>query len=108
MTKNRKGVAGTAPPVDPRLAEIDELTAQIRELLQEMVALARENPAALKPLEVLRKIAELQSAHLKVLEKEEAFHDKLRAQAAETIDYDLIRADIGRALDRIRAAGPSD
>jgi len=104
MTDEEKGAGPAAPGDDGRVAEINALTAEIRVLLQEMVKQAREDPAGARPAELLKKIGELHSAHLKVVEKEEAFHAKLARDGADAIDYDRIRAEIGRKLDRIRAA----
>lgn len=56
------------------------------------------------------KLAELQAVHVQLLKAEDQFIDKFGAGTDDTqIDYDAIRADLGRALDRIReSAGAGD
>lgn len=86
-----------------RVAEISELFVSIRLTLAQM----REDIAtsdAQPHRTIITKLSEIQSTHLKVLAAEEAFHAQQDATGAiDTIDTDAIRADIGRALARIRA-----
>ena len=104
MTDETKGADGSVPDEEARIMEIRALTADMRVLLQEMIAAARVDPKTVKPADLLKTLVDLHSAHLKVLEKEEAFHAGLAKHGAAAIDYDAIRAEIGRKLDRIRAA----
>ncbi|WP_333713735.1 hypothetical protein [Yoonia sp.] len=104
MTDETRGAGGPVSDEEARLRELRVLTGDMRVLLQDMVQAARDDPAAVKPADLIRKLGELHSAHLKVLEKEEAFHARLGKDGGEPIDYDAIRASIGRKLDRIRAA----
>ena len=104
MTDEDRTAAPRAVVDDPRVAEIDALTAQVRAVLKAM-AEEMQTTGGVKPAEVLRKLGEIQSSQLKLMEMEAVFHAKLRAaEDAETDDIETIRADIGRRLDRIRAA----
>ncbi|WP_386681396.1 hypothetical protein [Loktanella sp. R86503] len=52
------------------------------------------------------KLAELQATHVHLLKAEEQFIEKFGQGTDDAdIDFDAIRDDIGRRLDRIRAAG---
>jgi hypothetical protein len=104
MTDETEGAGGPVPDDEARIVEIRALTADMRVLLQQMIAAARVDPRTVKPADLLKTLGELHSAHLKVLEKEEAFHAGLAKRGAAAIDYDAMRAEIGRKLDRIRAA----
>jgi len=54
---------------------------------------------------VLTKISEMQTVHLMLLRAEEAFYEKIVFGTNVTaVDYDVVRTQIGSALDRIRAA----
>lgn len=87
-----------------RVAEISGLFVSIRQLISLMID-SIGAPDAQTPKTMITKLSELQSAHLKVLAAEEAFHAQQDAiGGAETIDIDAIRADIRGQLDRIRAA----
>lgn len=85
-----------------RRAEIDQLSLSIRDILKEMIAALQSNETTdMKP--ILSKLKELQSAHLQVLSAEDAYHAKLPSDPDEdAIDYDEIRREIGRRLDRLR------
>lgn len=49
------------------------------------------------------KLAELQATHVHLLKAEESFIEKFgQGRDDADIDYDAMRADIGRAIDRIR------
>ena len=85
-----------------RLAEIDTLYEEIRSTLEQMRASMKES-SDFKPKDLLNKLSELQSAHLKVLAAEDSYHDKIGKNPDEdAIDFDAIRAEIGRQLDRVR------
>ncbi|SFS07935.1 hypothetical protein SAMN05444714_0976 [Yoonia litorea] len=91
-----------------RLAEINKLFHAIRQTLEEMLEQLRAGEGT-KPADVLKKIGELQTAHIKVLEQEKAYHDSLgQKDGPEALDFDAIRAEIGRRLDRIRAVQDAD
>ncbi|WP_439155823.1 hypothetical protein [Yoonia sp.] len=87
-----------------RVAEISGLFVSIRQILAQMID-GIGVPDARTPKTIIAKLSELQSAHLKVLAAEEAFHAQQDAVGgADTIDMETIRADIRGQLDRIRAA----
>lgn len=87
-----------------RVNDIKAIFKNVRDLLRLQIA-AFGPPDAQTPKPILTKLAELQSAHLTLIKAEEAFHDTFRsADAADAAEYDAIRDQIGRALDRIRAA----
>jgi hypothetical protein len=91
-----------------RVAEIAELYLSVRNLLRQMIA-EIETATATLPKAIVTKLSDLQSAHLKVLAAEEAFHAQQQAsQPDAAIDYDALRDDIGGQLDRIRAALDAD
>ena len=101
---------GRDPPhsAAERLAEMKQLFRQARDLL----ALALDEigqPTAETPKALRKRFDDLFDAHLKAVAAEDAFD----AQTGETgdkdvIDYDEIRAELGRQLDRIRDSGGSD
>lgn len=85
-----------------RLAEIEKLFADIRSIIEVMMDELGE-PRTDTPAKIIKKMDELTKAHLTVLNAEDAFHAKFGySDDADKIDYDAIRADIGRQLDRIR------
>ena len=54
---------------------------------------------------LIAKLAEMQAVHVQLLKAEESFIEKFgTGQDDGAIDHDAIRAEIGRALDRIRDA----
>jgi hypothetical protein len=87
-----------------RITEIAALFAEMRATLVKWLRDA--GPAAdATPKQMMTKISELQTAHLLVARAEEVFHDKFgTGEVANGIDYDVARDDIGRELDRLRAA----
>lgn len=87
-----------------RVAEISRLFESIRQVLDHMIQ-AIGTPDGQTPKAVVSKLNELQSVHLKVLAAEEAFHDNQDTSEDENIiDFDAVRAEIGRQLDRLRTA----
>jgi len=103
---NKLDDQGQVAPDDAsaRVTEIAELYVSVRNTIRHMIAeIGSPTDVASKPL--LTKLSELQSAHLKVLAAEEAFHAQQQANQSDAdIDYDALRADIGSQLDRLRAA----
>ncbi|WP_394152581.1 hypothetical protein [Loktanella salsilacus] len=64
------------------------------------------SPGALPSKAHAAKLAELQATHVHLLKAEEQFIEKFGQGTDDAdIDFDAIRDDIGRRLDRIRAAG---
>lgn len=54
---------------------------------------------------VMSKLMELETVHTTALKAQEAFYEKYKTTTAQDgVNYDKIRDDIGRHLDRIRAA----
>jgi hypothetical protein len=52
---------------------------------------------------------ELETVHTTILRSQEAFHEKYKNSNTESgVDYNAVRADLGRQLDRIRAAIKAD
>lgn len=104
----------TEPSHDPigearaRISEMTRLFEEIRLWLDRCIAL--EGPVTkMSAQKMLTKLGELQTAHLMVMRAEEVFHDKFKQDTAGPgIDYDAVRRDLGRALDRIRAANDAD
>ncbi len=103
--KNLNDDGGVAPVLAAeRLAEIDELSRRIRKNLAEMLADADCAPGP-TPKELQNKLNELHAAHLKVLAAEDAFHAKIgKNPDDDAVDFEAMRIDIGRQLDRIRAS----
>lgn len=102
MTERHKG-AGDPAQDAARLEEIRQLTDDIKCLMRERIEGWRTQ-ADLSGTEITKRVGELHSAHLKLVEQERIFHAKLGLDLEEdAIDYDEVRAEIGRALDRIRA-----
>ena len=86
-----------------RVAEIAGLFVSIRQTL-EFAREALEASDASQTKTILNKLNEIQSAHVKVLAAEDAFHAQHAAADADDLpDLDAIRAEIGRKLDGIRA-----
>lgn len=86
-----------------RIAQLSKLFAEISATIEGLRAVACEGTIS-DWHKVTQKLSELQTVHVKILTAEEAFHDKYSPSGdTDVIDYDVIRHDIGRALDRIRA-----
>ena len=103
MTKKKKAGRDPVASAAERLAEIEELFERLRLRLDQAIDAIGE-PTSETPATTLKKLDDLQAAHLKVLAAEDVFHAKLgQDNDANAIDYDAIRAEIGRKLDRIRA-----
>ena len=86
-----------------RLEEIRQLSDDLKDVLRARIIQMRDE-RDLSPTEITKKLGELHSAHLKLIQQEEIFHAKLgRPQEQDALDYDVLRAEIGRMLDRIRA-----
>ena len=104
MTDKKETGATGSHRAAARVADIAALTADIRRLLTEMRDAARGGGGPL-PKDLADKVAQLHAAHLKVVASEDMFHAKFgKTDADDAIDFDAVRADIGRQLDRIRAA----
>lgn len=91
-----------------RIAQLSNLFSEIHDTIEVLRAEARRDNMA-DWVKIISKLSEMQTLHVKLLTAEESFHDKFNQHAdMDTIDYDRIRHDIGRALDRIRAASRTD
>jgi len=87
-----------------RVNDIKNVFKSIRDLLKLQIEILGP-PDKLTPKPILTKLAELQTAQITLVKAEEAFYDKIRKDTSGTDrDFDAIRDQIGRALDRIRAA----
>ncbi|MEM9786612.1 MAG: hypothetical protein AAF801_08925 [Pseudomonadota bacterium] len=97
---------GGADPDDAaaRVEELRKLYCRTKATLDQMLdALGTAEEGT--PKAVLSKLNELESVHLKLLHAEEAFDAKQRERdGTAEVDFDRVRAEIGRALDRIRKA----
>ena len=83
-----------------RVARIAALFESIAGTLDQMIEdLGRPGGPAPRALHI--KLGELQTAHLKLIAAEEAFDAEFGAD--ERADFDGIRREIGRRLDRLRA-----
>jgi hypothetical protein len=87
-----------------RLVEVDAVSQYIRDRLREMADdLKKVTYGNLN--EINKQLDLLHASHLRVVIAEDKFHDKLGTDPdADAIDYDTIRDDIGRQLDRLRDA----
>ncbi len=103
MTQNDDKIPRRLRDDAARLRELDTLAQDMRDVLKEMIALARTG-ADIKPADLIKKIADMHAAHLKVVQQEDVLHAKLGLKEEDALDYDAIRAEIGRKLDRIRAS----
>lgn len=56
------------------------------------------------PKSSAKKLEELQSLQVALMKAEEAFNEKFRPDDEDDIDFDALRDQIGRAIDRIRDA----
>lgn len=84
-----------------RLSEIEALFEQVREGLA--IAIAEiGSPTAEMPKALRKRLDDLVDAHLKILTAEDAHYARTGDTPEDAIDYDAMRADIGRQLDRIR------
>ena len=87
-----------------RVTEISDLFANMRAIMARWLEDAGPVADATSK-QMMTKISELQTAHLLVIRAEEVFHDKFgTADIADGVDYEAARRDIGRELDRLRAA----
>jgi hypothetical protein len=87
-----------------RVVKIDAVSQYIRGRLIEMAADLKQVTSA-NLNELTKQLDLLHAAHLRVVIAEDKFHDKLGTDPdADAIDYDAIRDDIGRQLDRLRDA----
>ncbi len=104
MTEQQPNVPAGAVPAADRLAEITQLSEGIRRTLSQMTD-ALDQHTGPTPKDILNKLNELHAVHLKVLAAEDAFHAKIgKTKDDDAVDFDIIRVDIGRQLDRIRDA----
>ena len=87
-----------------RVARLDRLFTSISNKLDEMMMQFGTSKGG-PPKDFNIKLSELQSAHVSLNKAYEVFHEKFAGTApGDTADFDAIRDDIGRKLDRIRAA----
>lgn len=94
----------TRARVERRAQELQRLYVDMQDLVREQMEKQRAmDKAELKEVNV--KLSEMQSLQLSLLRAEETLYDKLRFKTeSQRIDYDAIRREIGRALDRLRGA----
>lgn len=104
MTKKQKNTRTRVDSAAIRLAEMERLYQDIRDTLVAMKdRLGKPDGASTK--EVLTMVNELNAAHLKLVNAEDAFHAKIGTNPdIDAIDFDAIRVEIGGQLDRIRAS----
>lgn len=54
------------------------------------------------PRQQVKKFEELQTIQVSLMKAEEEFDEKFQPEHGSDVDYDALRAQIGRALDRLR------
>lgn len=87
-----------------KLDEVIEMFDSVTETLAELVH-DMQSGKPVPPRQIRAQIADLQSAYFSIKKAEEAFHDKTgNVQREGDIDFDAIRSEIGRRLDKLRAA----
>tara|TARA_R110002051_G_scaffold14460_3_gene46821 strand:- start:11066 stop:11356 length:291 start_codon:yes stop_codon:yes gene_type:complete len=87
-----------------RVVRIDRLFTSICDTLDEMMAQFGTSKGC-PPKDFNFKLSELQSAHVSLNKAQEVFYEKFAGATLEdNTNFDDIRDDIGRKLDRIRAA----
>lgn len=91
-----------------RINQLSDLFSEMNMLMHRW--LDEVGPADLaQGKKMLGKLSDMQTTHLMVLRAEEAFYEKFSdTTASDTVDYERIRAELGRALDRIRDAERPD
>ncbi|PXW67827.1 hypothetical protein C7964_105177 [Loktanella sp. PT4BL] len=102
-TPDKTGLDGLESASD-RVVEIDAVSRYVRERLREMADdLKKVTYGNLN--DINKQLDLLHASHLRVVIAEDKFHDKIGTDPdADAIDYDAIRDDIGRQLDRLRDA----
>lgn len=86
--------------LDEVIEMFDSVTETLAELVQDMQS-GKTVPAK----QVRAHMADLQSAYFSIKKAEEAFHDKTgNVQRDGDIDFEAVRDEIGRKLDKLRAA----
>ncbi len=104
MTERHKGAEDPAQDA-ARLEEIRQLTDDIKRLMRERIVGWRMQ-ADLSGTEITKRVGELHSAHLKLVEQERIFYAKLGLDIEEdAIDYDEVRAEIGRGMGPLDGRG---
>ena len=98
--------------------KLDELQAQATNALERIASIRRNFTGLRQYLDVqiseilpfskdtpktsAKKLEELQSVQVTLMKAEEAFNEKYQPDDEADIDFDVLRDQIGRALDRIR------
>jgi len=93
-----------AADVDPRFLALSALYDDLNTTLNlQMAELRKGDLSQGKP--IIKKLDELCSVLLALIKAEEAYNEKIKSKVGgERVDADVLRADIGRKLDRIRTA----
>ena len=87
-----------------RVKDIQTLFDGIKKMLKTQIAL-REEADQIPAKAMVMKLSDLQNAHTMLIKAEEAYHAKFANGEDDTvIDYDALRIELGRRLDRIRDA----
>ena len=87
-----------------RIAILEDQFRGVSDVLSELTA-NLDRPDSHPPKAVMAKLMELQSIHFTIIKAHEVFNEKFRTTAVDDgVDYNKIRTDVGRQLDRIRAA----
>ncbi|WP_242494075.1 hypothetical protein [Salipiger sp. IMCC34102] len=90
-----------------RQREILALFQTIKRTLAKQI-LAFEAGDGGTPKALVAKLGELSAAHLALLKAEDAFCEKFCEDDTRVPDYEALRAQIGRKLDRIRDTRPAE
>lgn len=100
------GTTTGLPGRSDALARRDEIlalyTTMKRSLMKQILDLGSGEHGSSKAL--VAKIGELSAIHLILLKSEDAFREKFCEDDQSVPDFDALRAEIGRKLDRIRDA----
>lgn len=100
MKKRRKPRLSEEQAASQRIAILEEQFRSVSDVLTTLTENI-DQPDGHPPKALMTKLMELQSIHFAVIKAHEAFHEKYDSNDTG-INYDKIRDDIGRQLDRIR------
>ncbi len=100
MKKRKKPRLSEKQAARQRIAVLEDQFRSVSDVLTTLTATI-DHPDSHPPKALMTKLMELQSIHFAVIKAHEAFHEKYDPTDSG-VDYDKIRDDIGRQLDRIR------
>lgn len=106
MTSNPKNSEPDAETASQKLAEMEAVYASARKMVGDLIRSIESGGEGLKDL--TSSLATLHKIFVAVTEAEEKFNDRFGSiERPGDIDFDAIKDEVGRRLDRLRdAAGP--